>query len=417
MHAHSSQAFSKIAFTGFLVAAFMLFTPFEDAGSNPTMLPKYLAAGVSMLFLAPLVLMKNLRLREASLLVLVLLLAVDFHATFVKPVPLQFALLVSANFALAIVIYEARFVYRKEFEAAIECLLAINALAIFIQVIIFYFFTHSIYDVHRLVFGSESRVTEEFLNIARFSGLHVEPGTYTNYISCLIIIYVFSSDFSKKVAWIALASLFSILLTHSASAIFFVLVIFLLLWWLWRDRAGFWQVITIIAAVALYVYASNFIAHLQNRFLQGEDGSLSLKLLGINTYLRTGLEEKMIGIGFAENPCGDCHYQDIGVVLNLLSRGGIILAFALVLILARSILLHGLILSVVMFSIPVYCIISFYETPIWLVILFATTSKAMLDKRKTLGKHGNAPEHGAHVFAFASKTAPGTRRQFPNQIT
>ncbi|MDL2354116.1 MAG: hypothetical protein QFF03_02535 [Pseudomonadota bacterium] len=412
MHAHSSPVFSKIAFTAFFVAAFMLFTPFEDAGSNPTMLPKYLAAGVAMLCLAPLALMKHLRLRPASLLVLILLLALDFHGSFIKPVPLQFALLVTANLVLAIAMYETHFAYRKEFEAAIGSLLAINAVAIFIQVIIFYFFTHSIYDVHRLVFGSESRVTEEFLNIARFSGLHVEPGTYTNYLSCLIIIYVFSADFSRKVAWIALASLFSILLTHSASAIFFVLVIFLLLWWLWRDRVGFWQVLGIVAAVALYVYASNFVAHLQNRFLQGEDGSLSLKLLGIHTYLRTGLEEKMIGIGFAANPCGDCHYQDIGVVLNLLSRGGIILAFALLLILGRSVYLHGLILSVLMFSIPVYCIISFYETPIWLVILFATTSKEMLDKRRTLGAHDHAGARPAHRFAFA-----GTRRPFPNQTT
>jgi hypothetical protein len=381
MNPRSQTPFSKIAFTALLGAIFLLFTPFDESGANPTMLPKYFAAGASMFLLAPLLMIRKLQFKQPSLLVSVLLFTLLFHAAIVKPVPPQFILLIAANLALAILIYEARSAFRKEFEAAIACLLVMNAFAITVQVLLFYFVTHSIYDVHRLIFGSESRVAEDFLNIARFSGIHVEPGTYTNYVCCLLGIYVFSCDFSKKVLWISLASIFSVLLTHSASVVFFISVMLLIFWWLWRDRIGLPQVIMVVAAIIFYAYASDFITHLQSRFFQRDDGSLSLKVLGINIYLQTSLEEKFIGLGFGQDPCAACHYQDIGVVLNLISRGGIILATSLALIFFRLLRLHGLILSTLLVSIPVYCIMSFYEAPIWIYILFAITSKNLLDKR------------------------------------
>jgi hypothetical protein len=381
MNPRSQTPFSKIAFTALLGAIFLLFTPFDESGANPTMLPKYFAAGASMFLLAPLLMIRKLQFKQPSLLVSVLLFTLLFHAAIVKPVPPQFILLIAANLALAILIYEARSAFRKEFEAAIACLLVMNAFAITVQVLLFYFVTHSIYDVHRLIFGSESRVAEDFLNIARFSGIHVEPGTYTNYVCCLLGIYVFSCDFSKKVLWISLVSIFSVLLTHSASVVFFISVMLLIFWWLWRDRIGLAQVIMVVAAIIFYAYASDFITHLQSRFFQRDDGSLSLKVLGINIYLQTSLEEKFIGLGFGQDPCAACHYQDIGVVLNLISRGGIILATSLALIFLRLLRLHGLILSTLLVSIPVYCIMSFYEAPIWIYILFAITSKNLLDKR------------------------------------
>jgi hypothetical protein len=390
LNARSLTPFSKIAFVAMLAVLFLLFTPFEQAGAKPTMLPKYLAAGASMFLVTPLILFRRAQFTQPSLLVLVILFTLVFHGVIVKPVPPQFVLLIAANLALAIVIYEARFTYRKEFEAAVACLLMINALSIAVQVGLFYFVTHAIYDVHRLLFGTESRIAEDFLNIARFSGIHVEPGTYTNYVSCLLVIYVFSSDLSKKVMWISVVSIFSVLMTHSASSMFFVAVMLLLFGWLWRERITLPQVLVVFGAIVFYVYASNFLEHLLTRF-GGDDGSMSLKVLGINTYLRTSVEEKLIGLGFGDDPCTACHYQDVGVVLNLVSRGGTILALSFSFLFFRAIRLHGIILATLIFSIPVYCIMSFYEAPIWLYMLFATSSGKLLDKRvKTTEPHATA---------------------------
>lgn len=401
-NAPSQTPFSHIAFVAMFVVLFLLFTPFEEAGARPSMLPKYLAAGASMSLLTPLILSRRAQFTQPSLLVLVVLFTLVFHVVIVKPVPPQFVLLIAANLALAAVIYEARFTYRKEFEAAVAFLLIINALAIAFQVTLFYFVTHAIFDVHRLLFGTESRVAEDFLNIARFSGIHVEPGTYTNYVSCLLIIYVFSSDLSTKVMLISVASMFSVLMTHSASSMFFVSVMLLLFGWLWRERITLMQVAAVMGAIVFYVVASNFLEHLLTRF-GGDDGSMSLKVLGINTYLRTSVEEKLIGLGFGDDPCTACHYQDVGVLLNLVSRGGIILAMSFSLIFLRAIRLHGILLATLVFSIPAYCIMSFYEAPIWLFILFATSSGKLLDKRVRAAK----PHAAATVFQRARMFAGG----------
>lgn len=385
MDVHSRALFSKVAFATIFVVVFMLFTPFEEGGNNPTMLPKYLAAGASMCLLAPLIIFRKPQFTQPSMLVLLVLFTLIFHIIVIRPVPPQFVLLVSANLALAIVLYEVRFKYRKEFEAAVACLLVINTLAITIQVVLFYFVTHAILDVHHMVFGTESRVAEDFLNIARFTGIHVEPGTYTNYVSCLLLIYVFSSDISKRVMWISVVSMFSILMTHSASSMFFVAVMLLLLGWLWRARITLLQVLLVLGAIVFYVYASNFLEHLTTRF-GGDDGSMSLKVLGINTYLRTNVEEKLIGLGFGDDPCTACHYQDVGVILNLVSRGGIIVAMSVSLLFLRAVKLHGIILAILLFSIPAYFIMSFYEAPVWLFILFATSSAKLLVKRERADK-------------------------------
>jgi hypothetical protein len=415
-----AKPFSKGAFGAFLIAIFLLFTPFEEAGANATMFPKYFAAGASLLLLVPLLFITKVQFRRASLFVSLVLLALTFHMLIVEPTPTQFVMLVVANVSLAIVAYEARFLYRAEFEAALACLLLVNAFAIVVQTALFYFVNSTIYDLHALIFGSASRTAEDFLNIARFTGIHVEPGTYTNYVSCMLAIYVFSCDFSKKVFRIAVTSLFTVLLTHSASAVFFVAALLLILGWIWRDRIGLHHLLVLLTAIVAYSYASDFIAHLQMRFLAGDDGSLSLKVLGVNTYKQASLEEKLIGFGFGKDPCSACHYQDIGVMLNLLSRGGIIIALTLIPILLRSFRLHGLLFTVLLFSVPVYCIMSFYEAPIWLFILFAISGENIAKRDMPLAPIAPAlPRQTGLVFAgrgprttnkhFQSRPAPGSR--------
>ncbi len=407
---HSSlPAFSKIAFMAMLVALLLLFTPFEESGARPTMLPKYLAAGASILLLGPLFLFGKIRFTQPSLLVLVILFTLLFHVVIVRPVPPQFALLIAANLALAIGIYEVRFTYKREFEAAVACLLIINVLALVVQMGLFYFVSNTIYDIHKLLFRSESRVVEDYFNIARFSGIQVEPGTYANFVSCLVAIYVFSTEFSKKVAVLAVASTFSVLMTHSASSMFFAAILLVLFGWLWHKRITLLQMLLVLGAIVFYVFASNFVDHLLIRF-GDNDPSLSYKMLGINTYLNSSMEEKFIGFGFGSDPCNECHYQDIGFILNLVSRGGIILLLPFSFLLFRAIRLHGILLATLIFSLPMYCIMYFYEAPIWMFMLFAI-------ERKLLDKQVRAAKPNAASIAFqpagissynAMNTSPGT---------
>lgn len=74
----SPSGFSISFFLAFLVALFLLFTPFEESGTRATMLPKYLAAGVAMVAMSPLVFLGKIRVKLPSLLVATLLFTLVF---------------------------------------------------------------------------------------------------------------------------------------------------------------------------------------------------------------------------------------------------------------------------------------------------------------------------------------------------
>lgn len=397
---------SPLVFLVFLIPIFMFFTPFEQSGETRSMLPKYLVAGISILLIFPLVAITKIRFKTPSVLVLIALSMILFHTIVIDPVPGQFVLLIFANIFLAVLLYEASITWRKEFVSAISLVLYVHAAVITVQALLFYAF-HQMVDFHKIIFGSDSRFVEDFLNIARFSGLQVEPGTYANYIACLMAILLLTSDFSAKTFWVSSVALVSIFLTNSGSSIYFVPLMTVLLAFLGRKRIRAVHVVGLLAAMLVYLYFSGILAHLEARFFERDDGSLSHRVDGINAYMAKGWEEKMVGIGFGADPCVLCYYQDIGVTFNLLTRGGILVAIALLPLLWRSIAVNGLVLSTILFLIPLNQKMFFYEAPIWLFMLFAATS---LKKSMGLIQARRAPDQlmisappREHEFQFATQ--------------
>ena len=364
---------SRYAFLALLAALFLLFTPFEQAGPHPTMFPKYFAAGVGMCMLAPLVVLKPMRIRMAAVLMTVAVLAVVLHTIFIKPVPAQFSLLILANGALALMLYEASYSWRREFVGAVSVLLIINALLIAVQAVLFYVVTHSIFDFHKVLFGSDSRFAEDYLNIARFSGIQVEPGTYANYMGCLTAILLLSAGFSAKILWTSFLAVLSIFLTNSGSSVYFVPVLIALMAYLWRSKIRFGHLLVLAVAIFAYLSFSGVLTHLEDRFFEHEDGSLSHRVEGMHAYMTQSIEEKLFGVGFGSDPCVRCYYQDIGVTFNLVTRGGAVVTLALVLLVARSVAVNGLILATILFLIPLNEKMFFYEAPIWLLLMLAAT--------------------------------------------
>jgi hypothetical protein len=164
---------SAYAFLAFFFALFLLITPFELTGGDGSMFPKFLSAGLALALAGPLLLITPIRLQVPSLLLFVVLLTIVLHLAVVKPGPPQYILLICANFAVAIVLYETSFHWRRQFEAALSCLLIINIVMIALQAALFYLVSSTIIDFHKAIFGSPSRFVEDYLNIARFSGLQV----------------------------------------------------------------------------------------------------------------------------------------------------------------------------------------------------------------------------------------------------
>jgi hypothetical protein len=267
----------------------------------------------------------------------------------------------------------------------------VNALFISIQALFFYSVTHSIFDFHKVLFGSDSRFAEDYLNIARFSGIQVEPGTYANYIGCLTAILLLVADFSVGILWAASLSVLSIFLTNSGSSVYFVPVLLALMTFLWRSRIRAIHLLALAAAVVAYLFFSGVLTHLEDRFFEHEDGSLSHRVEGMHAYVTQSIETKLFGVGFGSDPCVRCYYQDIGVTFNLVTRGGAIVTLALLLILVRSVVVNGIILATILFLIPLNEKMFFYEAPIWLLWLLAAT------KLRTIALTAAMPPPGRRV--------------------
>ena len=364
---------SRYAFLALLGSLFLLFTPFEQSGPHPTMFPKYLAAGAGMIMLAPLVVLKPVTIRMAAVLMSLAVMTVVLHTIFVKPVPPQFTLLILANGALALMLYESSYSWRGEFVAAVSWLLVINAVLITVQALLFYVVTHSIFDFHKVLFGSDSRFAEDYLNIARFSGVQVEPGTYANYMGCLTAILLLSAGFSVRILWTAFLAVLSIFLTNSGSSVYFVPVLIALMAYLWRSKIRMRHLLVLAVAIFAYLFYSGVLNHLEDRFFEHDDGSLSHRVEGMHAYVTQSLEEKFFGVGFGSDPCVRCYYQDIGVTFNLVTRGGAVVTLALGLMLARSVAVNGVIMATILFLIPLNEKMFFYEAPIWLFLMLAAT--------------------------------------------
>lgn len=365
----------------FFAALFMLFTPFEQGGPNPSMFPKYFSAGASTLVLLPLLAVTRLRFRVETQLLLITIAMIAFHGLVVKPVPFHFLLLVVLNMVLAAFLYEASFAWRAQFVSAVSWLLVLNAVVITAQALMFHLLGAPIFDFHKMVFGSNSRFVEDYLNIARFSGLHVEPGTYANYIGCLAAILMLTSEFSARFILLCFLAVLSVFVTNSGSSVYFVPVMIVLLGYLWRSKVRAIHLVLLMTAVYAYLLLSGVLEHLETRFFEQDDGSLSHRIDGVNAWLALTIEGKLLGVGFANDPCVRCYYQDIGMLFNLLTRGGIILVLSFSLILGRMLVANGLILTVLLILIPVNEKMFFYEAPIWLFFLIAMTPFVRRSKR------------------------------------
>ncbi|WLI90657.1 hypothetical protein Q4S45_05930 [Massilia sp. R2A-15] len=377
---------SRLVFLAFFCALFLFFTPFEQGGPRPSMVPKYLAAGASLALLFPLAVMRPVRLRPPSIYVLIMLLLIVAHAAVIISGPGQFALLILADMSAAIIMYEASFHWRREFQAAIGWLLFFNVLFIGLQAVLFYGTSAGMVDFHKMLFGSDSRFSEDYLNITRFAGFQVEPGTYANYIGCLLAILLLVSEFSERLVLLTCASIIGIFLTNSGSSVYFVPLVTVLGLCLWRKKVRAIHLVLLATAIATYLLASGIVTHLEERFVnQPSDGSLTHRIEGMSAYWATSAEEKFVGIGFVNDPCVRCSYQDIGVLFNLATRGGAAVSLVLLGMLARLVRVNGLVLGTLLVMVPFNEKMYFYEPSVWLFVLFALTGPGYVAQRSKAG--------------------------------
>jgi len=379
---HTWNVRSVAAAVAFFGAVFLLYIPFEDRLTN-TMWPRYFAVAVTFLCLVPLMLARPIRITEPSIYILVGLGIILLHTIVFRTVSFIYPFFIGANIFSAVLVYETSKRWPREFNTAVTWLLVISIVALFVQVFMFYLLGGPIVDIHEMAFGSPSRAAVDFVGINRFSGLQVEPGTYANNTAFLLAVYLFTSGYTKKVYWIAILTVVTLLLTGSATSVYFTCVMLMLLPVLWSHRIKKWHVLALFVFILVFLASSNIIDHLNERFAHNDDGSLSIWKTGLFSYLDTGWEDKIIGLGYEHPPCVDCHFQDLGVIANLISGGGLLVVIVLMLIFYRVACFNGILLSLIIFAMPMNSRMYYYEAPVWMLFLFAQTN---LRKKHTIPK-------------------------------
>jgi len=376
---------------GFFGALFLLYIPFEDPETH-TMWPRYFAVLVAFACLAPIMLARPIRITRPSVYILLGGALIFLHTTVFRRISFIYPFFIGANILIAVLVYEAAKRWPREFNTGVGWLLAASIIALYVQVGSFYLLGGPILDVHDIVFGSASRAAVDFVGINRFSGLQVEPGTYANNTAFLLAAYLFTARFRKMVYWLAILTIISLLLTGSATSVYFTCVMLALLPLLWSQHVRVWHVLALFVCIIAFLASSNILEHLTERFAHNDDGSLSIWKHGLHSYLATGLEDKIIGLGYEHPPCVDCHYQDLGVIFNLVSGGGLLVLMVLALLFYRIALFNGVLLALVIFALPANSRMYYYEAPVWMVFLLA---QADLRKRHRVTQALPAPSPAA----------------------
>lgn len=299
----------------------------DESGSR---LPEYAAACVPaflLIFASPQLALGFLVRLPA---VVIPLAAVLIHAAVIVPVndPRYFFGL----FCMAISVVVMTSIYALKPNIFVRVLWAFIAFIVgsfFLQLLLYLMFGELV-DIHNWLYPTSiSRGAENFLNVTRLTGLHVEPGNYavstTLLLLCLRII-------SGRFDWLAYVALVTIIGTYAVEG--FIVGVIVAVWMIFdriRSGHGFDYLGIVVMSVSLIgiAIALDLQGYLETRFLTRVDESAVTKEIPFVEFSNLLPAEKLVGIGFGNRVCADCSMDGAGFGANLLMKGGALSLFAL----------------------------------------------------------------------------------------
>lgn len=231
---------------------------------------------------------------------------------------------------------------REGFSRILTTLLLFWVGSLLLQVVL-YFAAGSVVDLHRFLHPySEARIGGAGL-LFRFTGVHIEPGTYANWVYLLVLLRAAVSG--RLFDWVAVGAVASILLTVSvwgaiAVSLYFI-AFFLVLIAAGKsaDRAKLSLVAVFMIGVAFVFYqkfGSAIDEALNYFFVRAElgDASGTAKIDAYNGFIKVLGDSVVFGFPLDFDFCGGCASpQDSGIFINLVVRGGLLLAMSIFLVL------------------------------------------------------------------------------------
>lgn len=201
----------------------------------------------------------------------------------------------------------------------------------FVTQILLYFLSGNIVDIHALIFPySAARITDISFGVPRFTGAHIEPGTYSNWMYGFLLIRIFLKR--TPLGLLPFFAVFTIFLTFSfwgalASACYIMgsLVVG------GKKRSSRYTAILILlagSALLVWLISSGLLQPILDYYAGRStlvDGSGESKVSGFNGFISNFSSFVLVGEGFSYDFCNGClSPQDTGVLVNAIVAFGMI---------------------------------------------------------------------------------------------
>lgn len=247
-----------------------------------------------------------------------------------------------------------------------------------------YFAGYGVLDLHGMLHPYSAARIQGQGYFLRFTGVHIEPGTYANWMYGLLLLRLLVSG--RIFDGLAIAAMLSILVTMSAWGLLTVLSYFLVMFFqIFRRnpvvaRGKLTLIFVVVAVVAglsileNYTFFLDTFDYFYNR-AQLLDASGTAKVDAYGAFSIIFLDLIFSGLPLNVDFCNGCDSpQDAGIFVNLVVRGGLIFAVVMFGLIARSLVriqgLFGLVLLL-----PLAFGKYFYFDPIfWFLVAFAAVS-------------------------------------------
>lgn len=226
--------------------------------------------------------------------------------------------------------------FKLLFANALKWLLLVSIMMLFLQIIIFKF-TGNILELHNIFFPySHARVQLiENLDLFRFGGMYIEPGTYSNYMYTFLILYMILNRGKDNL--ILFVGAISIILTVSVYGIIFGTYFLILLTFKHLNKYSLKKIfifisllVILIGVVVQKIQETNIYKFIQVK-LQFKSMSGYSKMELINNFKEKYTDYIYLGEGF-DNIIGQgiISPQDAGLFINLMIKFGILFALLIV---------------------------------------------------------------------------------------
>lgn len=271
--------------------------------------------------------------------------------------------------------------YRALFARSVVVVLNSSVVVIFLQ-LMWWKFSGNVIPFHEIVFPMSSSRTEIHDGFVRLGGLFIEPGTYSNWMYTIYLIYLFITK--ESIGWMGVLIAISLIATASVWGMGVgAIVLFLYITTLFSEKKYVPGIffLSIAAVFIFYFLESSLYSFFQDKLLF-ETLSGTSKIDAIAQFKIIFWDILLLGNGFDSQFCMGClSPQDVGIFINLAVVMGVVFSVAIFLLLMLFALRVGGIRLVVMIIPLGLTKIFYWDFVFWLIFFVAMTSAYGLNNK------------------------------------